>query len=351
MLATIKNILSLTNIRRERVLPILGHVHARRLQKVTPTNVVVEAQLNPEYILLDIADGLGVPPHRADELLQRQEGDELSQGDVIAGPVGLFQRVIRAPFPGEIKIAGEGKILYQKSQDGFELLAGMEGTVTNIIPERGAIIETKGALIQGVWGNGQITYGVLNSLTGMLMNEVLFDQIDIGHRGAIVAGGFCQDPKVLKNAQAVPIRGLILGSMAASLIPTAQSMDYPILVIDGFGNQPMNPRAAKLLATNNERDIALNAQAYDPYQGNFPEITISLPVSEDLDYPPEADQFKAGQEVYLTSGPAAWKTGTLQRMFDHPQTFPNGVKTEAAEVKLENGEGLLVPLRNLRLLT
>lgn len=350
MIALPKNILPLTNIRRERVLPILGHVVARRLQKVSPTNVIVEARMNPEFILLDVSGGLNVSPKRADELLQRQEGDELAKGDVIAGPVGLFQRTIRAPDPGVIRIAGEGKILFEIISRSYELQAGMEGTVTNIIPERGGVIETRGVLIQGVWGNRKITYGVMNLLSPLLDREIQVDQIDISHRGSIVAGGYCTDPEVLENAEAVPIKGLILGSMASSLIPVAGSVNYPVILIDGFGKRPMNRAAAKLLATNQERNISLNAQRYDPYQGSYPEITITLPVSEGVDYPSEVEEFTAGQDVYVTSGPAAGQTGSIQKLLESKFTFPNGVRARGAEVSLDSGTRVMIPLANMQVL-
>ncbi|MCK5793613.1 MAG: hypothetical protein KAH12_02840, partial [Anaerolineales bacterium] len=161
MISKVKHIHALTSIKRERVLPVAGHVLVRRMQKVSPSDVIVVAPLVSQFVLLDIAQGLNVNPARADELLQRQAGEDLVQGDVIAGPVGLFKRVVRAPQEGMVRIAGEGKVLYEISSPDFELQAGMEGTITNIIPERGAIIETKGALIQGVWGNGKTTYGVV----------------------------------------------------------------------------------------------------------------------------------------------------------------------------------------------
>ena len=128
------------------------------------------------------------------------------QGDVIAGPVGLFKRVIRAPQSGVVKIAGEGKVLYEINSAEYELQAGMEGTVTNIIPERGAIIETKGALIQGMWGNGKITYGVVQPISNDLLQELVPEQLNIGFRGAIITAGFCRKPKVLEAAGIYPSR-------------------------------------------------------------------------------------------------------------------------------------------------
>ena len=97
--------------------------------------------------------------------------------------VGLLQRVVRAPQAGQVRIAGEGKILYRIHTPDLELLAGMEGTVTNIIPERGAILETKGALIQGVWGNGKVTYGVVQPASNEMLKELVPELLNIGFRG------------------------------------------------------------------------------------------------------------------------------------------------------------------------
>jgi hypothetical protein len=120
MLTKVKQIHAKVSIKRERVLPVPGVVLVRRMQKVTPTDVILVAPMKPEVILLDIAQGLNVSPERADELLQRQSGDELVKGDVIAGPVGIFQRVIRAPGPGLVKISGEGKVLFELSSEPYE---------------------------------------------------------------------------------------------------------------------------------------------------------------------------------------------------------------------------------------
>jgi len=85
MLGKVKQIHAMISIKRERVLPVVGHVLVRRMQKVAPTDVIVVAPMTPRFILLDIAQGLSVAPARADELLQRQSGDELAKGDIIAG--------------------------------------------------------------------------------------------------------------------------------------------------------------------------------------------------------------------------------------------------------------------------
>jgi len=350
MISKVKHIHALTSIKRERVLPVAGHVLVRRMQKVSPSDVIVVAPLVSQFVLLDIAQGLNVNPARADELLQRQAGEDLVQGDVIAGPVGLFKRVVRAPQEGLVRIAGEGKVLYEISSPDFELQAGMEGTITNIIPERGAIIETKGALIQGVWGNGKTTYGVVQPTSNDLLKELVVEQLNIGFRGAIITAGFCRSPEVLEAAGIVPVKGLILGSMSANLIPLAKKMDYPIMIVDGFRETPMNKAAEKILIENKDKNIALNAQELDTFQGNFPEGIISQSSTSEPDLPSEAETLKAGKKVIIINGPQAPQIGEIEKIIPGKQVLSSGVETKLAEVTLANEKSTKIPLTNLEII-
>jgi hypothetical protein len=351
MISKVKHIHAFTSIKRERVLPIAGHVLVRRMQKVSPADVIVVAPLSPRFVLMDIAQSLNVNPVRADELLQRETGEDLVQGDIIAGPVGIFQRVVRAPQPGVVRIAGEGKVLYEIATSDYELQAGMEGTITNIIPERGAIIETKGSLIQGVWGNGKITYGVVQPISNDLLQELVVEQLNIGFRGTIISAGFCRQPEVLEAAGIVPIKGLILGSMSSTLIPLAKKMDYPIMVIDGFRETPMNRAAEAILIENKDKNMALNAQELDPFQGNFPEGIITQSAPSEPDLPSEVETLKAGKKVIIINGPEAPQIGEIDKIFAGKQVLANGLETRLAEVRFANDKTCLVPLTNLEILT
>lgn len=350
MLGKVKQIHAMISIKRERVLPVPGHVLVRRMQKVAPTDVIVVAPMTPRFILLDIAQGLNVTPARADELLQRQSGDELVKGDVIAGPVGIFKRVIRAPDPGIIKIAGEGKVLYEISSPDHELQAGMDGTVTNIIPERGAIIETKGALIQGVWGNGRIAYGVVQPVSNDLLQELVPEQLNIGYRGVIITAGYCRNPDVLEAAGNIPVKGLILGTISSDLIPLANSVDYPIMVVDGFGDHPMNRAAEEILVANKDRNIALNAQRLDPFLGNYPEVIISQTAHADTELPSEAETLRAGKKVIIINGPNKNKIGKIEIILPRKQKLASGIETKVAEVSFPNDQRAAVPLNNLEIM-
>ena len=210
MLAPVVHVLPMTRIRRHRLLPITGRVLVRKSQVVSGVDVIGEANQNPKHVLLDIVHGLGVGISKADQHLQRQAGDVVAEGDVLAGPVGWGKRVVRAPCSGKIILSGRGKLLLEEEDAPKQVLAGLPGEVISLIPGRGAVVESIGALVQGVWGNGAINFGLLRVLIKKVEDILSVEQLDIDLRGTVVFGGYCGDEQVLRAAAELPLKGLIL---------------------------------------------------------------------------------------------------------------------------------------------
>jgi hypothetical protein len=319
-------------------------------QKVATTDVIAEARLNPEHLLLNIARGLGLPEEKADGYLQCKTGMKVEQGDVLAGPVGITKRVVRAPRDGKVIVAGGGQILLELDSPPFELMAGLPGTVVHLIEGRGAAIEATGTLVQGVWGNGRLDFGLMYVLLRTPDDVLTPDRLDVSLRGSIILGGFCSNAEVLKSAAGLPVRALILSSMDAALLPLAERMRFPVMVTDGFGQRPMNSAAYNLLSTNERREVAVNAQPWDAFHGNRPEIIIPLPANVEPPLPPETDTFTTGQQVRLIRAPHLGNIGTILELRPGVTSMPSGISVFAAEVQLEDGEKVIVPLANLEVL-
>ena len=350
MLALTTHISPLTVIRKERILPIPGRVVVRQGQKVAPRDVVAEANLTPKHILLNIARGLGVSIDQADSLIQCGPETQVNAGDLIAGPIGITRRVVRSPLKGQVMLAGNGQVLIQVDKPPHKLLAGISGTVTELIAEYGAVVETPGCLIQGFWGNGQVDFGLMQSKLESPEDELTADQINVSLRGTIVLGGHCKDNAVLEKAANVPIRGLVLASMSAALISAARRQDFPVLVLEGFGTLPLNPISYNLLSTHQNREISVNAEPYDPNSGQRPEVIIPLPTSRELDPPEFVEMFSAGQRVRIVRAPYQAKTGTIELLYNGPTEFPSGIRVPGAQINLEDGERIKAPLANLEVI-
>ncbi len=350
MLARVIHLLPLTTITRQRILPVNGRVLVRSGQKVSATDVIADSRLSRDHLLLDISRGLGMPVGKVEKLIIRKEGDELLSGDIIAGPVGLFQRTVRSPKDGRVVVVGSGQVLLELESSTLELRAGLSGVVSELIPERGAIIEAQGALLQGVWGNGLIEDGVLTVLARSPEDELTNDRLDVSQRGAIILGGPCIQAEVLRTAVEIPLRALILSSLAARLIPLAVKSTIPIIVMEGFGRMPLDSTAYKILSTNDKREVCINAAAWDRVTGARPEVVIPQPASGQLPAPRESVNYTAGQTVKVIHAPHKGEIATLVSTSPGLVLFPNGIRAPAATIRLESGDQVPAPLANLEVI-
>ncbi len=348
MLAPVTHFLPLTSIRRERLLPRPGKVVVRAGQKVNAVDVIAETTLDMDYQLLDIARMLHISQAKADRYIQCEVGDQLAPGDLIAGPVGISNRVLRAQKTSKVILASDGQVLLEIAGKPFQVRAGIPGDITELVPDRGAIVETTGSLVQAVWGNGRMDYGVMVALAREPDHPLAIADLDVSYRGSIVYSGYCGDLEALKMTDELPLRGLILGSMEVELLPLALELRFPIVLIEGFGKLPCNPIVHKILVTNDRREVALNGEAWDPYSRSRPEIVIPLPAPGNVVKAQEAAEFGPGRQVRALRPPLQGRIGTVTKLLGSA-SFPGGLRAPAAEVNLDEEKSVL-PLANLEII-
>ena len=349
MLAPVTHILPITIIRRERLSPVPGRVLVRQGQEVSANDVIVEANFNPEHLLLNVSRLLNISLDVADQIMTVREGEQIAKGDVVAGPIGVARRVLRSPRDGRVILAGDGQVLIDVTNRLYQLKAAIPGKVVDLIPDRGVVIETTGALIQGVWGNGKIDFGLMIVAAKAPDHVITPDQLDVSLRGAVVMAGRCNDVEVLKTADELPLRGLILSTISPSCVSQAEKTQVPVIVLDGFGSHAFNTAAYKLLTTNERREIAINAEPWDRDTGARPELVIPLPGSEALEPPKDVKVFVPDLTVQIIRAPYLGKIGKIVSVKGRTR-FPSGLQLPAAEIRLEDGDKVMVPLANLEVL-
>ena len=349
-LPPVTHVIPLTTIRRERRLPLPGSVAARVGQKVQAADVVADAEPGPRHVFLDLARGLGVPEAQAARYLVRGRGERVDAGDVIAGPVGLARRTVRAPGAGRVVALSGSRVLLELSSATFGLRAGFAGVVTATDGVLSVTLETTGALIQAAWGNGRQDHGVMRLVGDNPGARLQTDQLDVDLRGAVLVSGICDHPAPLHQATELAVRGVILGSLASDLIPLALRLPYPLLVTEGFGHLPVNPVAYGLMSSNTGREASLDGRNAAPYDGHRPEIIIPLPASREPGLPEEVFPIAPGLRVRALRRPYQGAVGVVREVDLTATALPSGILARCATVDLEGIGQAAIPLANLEAL-
>ncbi len=349
-ISRIRHILPMSRVQRERRLEGPGVLTVRVREKVQSTDVIAEVQPQPRHHFLDLASALGVSDTEAARLLRVDLGSRVEAGQVLAGPAGIARRTVRAPANGKVLSLSRGRVLFEAYDEARPIHAGVPGEIAGSDGASLITINAVGALIQGAWGNGRRGWGVLRDVGESRDDRLDPSELDMILRGAVVLVGVVDSAQALQQATEIPIRGLVCGSMASDLIPTALRMPYPILVTEGFGAVPMNSPSYELLSTNAGREASLEATLLKPYDPQMPEILIPLPATSDIQRPERIMQLRPGVKVRAIRAPHAGAVGSLLHLMPGVQSFPSGIIARSAMVDIEGVGSVAIPLSNLEVL-
>ena len=348
MIASTTKINGLTTFQRARYLPIDGRVLAHIGQTVEPDTIVAEATLAPHIEVLDLRPVItGINRNDLDSMLERDVGEEIETGDVIIATGGTLNRVLRATSNGIIRAISSTQILIEVNKKPHRLRAAYHGKVIEIVPDRGIILQMSGTIIQGVWGNGYIATGNLIA-AGDLPNQVLRpEDLKSDWADMIVIAGRCKSIDTLRRAKRLPLRGLIVGSFSSHLIPAVKNLKFPVIAINGFGPIGMDEISFHMFHSNLGRTIALNGQPWDRELGFRPETFIHKEPEENIPVMDTLLEYEVGQVVRVNTLPYLPQTGTIEKIRPDQALLPSGIKAMAADVILQSGQHILVPLNNL----
>lgn len=353
------HITPLATIMRDRMLPIRGEVVVQYGRTVAASDTVAVANRFSERVIIDVAEELDVSPERAEELIAVEADIEVEAGDPLAVKPGLFGRkTIRAPMDAVVVAVEGGRVVLDGKPETIELKAAMSGSVTTVVEELGVQIRTVGALIQGAWGTGGVTTGVLQPIGEEFEagDELPGSLISLDQRGLILLTHIPVGADVLEAASEYRVRGIIAPGMHASLIEAARAMDgVSLLLTEGFGRYTMTPKIYDLLGTHAGRTVVLIAN--EPQRWEKDKVEIIVPIDTPVEMPASlqvGDPVVVGSSVRIVRDPYMGRVGTVVEMPDGLHPVDNGLQVRGAWVDLERGqldepEVVFVSLANVEL--
>lgn len=338
----------LTTVRRQRMLPAPGEVLVRTNQRVEAMQSIAQAKLPSDFRILPLARLLDVSSSRVKRYLRVSLHDEVQKGQVIAR---RFGRYVESPIAGVVTASGNGRMLIEAQPTSFELRAYIPGLVSNVLREYGVVIETAGAVIQGMWGGGGEGFGVLKCLVKNPDEPLRARDIDPSCQGAILICGSGLNDAALNMAQELRVRGIVTGGLSPELIPQVTQLPFPIVVTEGIGTMPMSEPIFRLLATNDGREAAISGKIQLRWDVIRPEVIIPLPADTSA---PDSVQLGSplvvGTRVRATRAPYMGKAGRITALPDRARLIDTGARVRGAKVDIGQETPVFIPLANLEVL-
>ena len=359
-----------TVYRARRMLPVHGDVLVTLGQLVKARDIVARTSIEGDITPVGIAGLLSVPAEDVPQLLLVKVGDAIAIGQIIARTKGIFgigKKELASPAAGTIESvsATTGQMMVRGAPIAVEATAYIDGVVTEVLPGEGAVIEADAVFVQGIFGIGGETVGVLRVATATHDARLDAAQISADMKGAIVVGGARVTAAAVKAAQIAGIAGIIAGGIDDSdlrdilgydlgvAITGTERIGLTIVITEGFGDIAMAARTFALLQSFAGREASMNGATQIRAGVMRPEIVIARNATDALPSQgarPEAGALEIGTQVRLIRDPFFGKLGLVSALPSEPAVLGSGSKARVLEVSFDDGSRAIVPRANIELI-
>ncbi len=359
-----------TLILKTRRLPIKGEVLVREGEIVEPDTVVARALLPGILQTVRVAQQLGIEPKTIHDVLKVKEGDTVEKDQVIAetkGLFGLFRGICKSPTKGTVEFISPvtGHVGVREPPTVIDVNAYVQGKVVRILPDEGAVIETQGAFIQGIFGVGGERRGVLRMLVQNPDEVLTANHIPPDVRGNIVVGGSAVERDAIAKAGELGAVGIVVGGIRDTdlinylgydigvAITGTEDIPLTIILTEGFGAIRMANRTFRLLQSLEGQVASINGATQIRAGVIRPEIIVPLQDPSRLpEAPPTAEtqQLEIGTPIRVIREPYFGKLGRVLELPPELVEIESGTHARVLKAELEDGTVAVVPRANVEII-
>jgi hypothetical protein len=332
-----------------------------------------------------VSERLGVDPTDLPSVMLKSVGDTVEAGEVIAETrtfFGLFHNVCESPVKGVIEhiSALSGYVGIREEPVPLETVAHISGRVVAVQEERGAIIESRAAMIQGIFGVGGERRGILR-IAARGPEAPLEVALAAEAHSAVLVGGATADAEALAAAARAGAAGVVIGGIAdvalrafvgydiGVAVTGQERVPFTLIITEGFGLVPMAQRTFELLGSLAGRNASIDGatqiragvirpEILVPFRGT-PECRAAasvMPLGDDSAGPAppppgarQAGQLSIGAQVRLIREPYFGRLAVVTALPAEPQRIESEALVRVAEVDLGDGRKALVPRANVEM--
>lgn len=357
-----------TRLRKARLLPIPGEVLVRVGDRVRPETIVARTELPGRVHPVNVVNLLGIAPADIRSYMVKVEGEGVAAEEVIAETRPLlkwFKTEVRAPADGFVESISTvtGQVLIRERPLPLELRAYVAGEVVEVIPEGGAVVETTGSLVQGIFGVGGETTGPLAMAVESPGESLGPDRIRPEHRGAVVVGGSLVPAEALRRAQEVGVQAVVVGGVhdrdlrellgydLGVAITGSEAIGFTLILTEGFGPIAMAERTFDLLGRHQGAQASVSGATQIRAGVIRPEVIIPLapagrgPGGEVRDEVPGGLQ--VGETIRIIREPYFGLLARVRSLPPDLQTISTESRVRVLEAELPDGRVLTIPRANV----
>lgn len=362
--------------RVRRLLPLQGEVRVGVGDHVEAREVVAETFMPGDVFPLNLANILSMPPKDVLECVLKKEGDRVEEGEVLArtkGLFGMFRSEYESKVSGTIEtISGiTGQMIVRGVALPVQVLAYLSGEVTEVIEGGGCVIESEVAFIQGIFGIGGEAYGTIRMACSDCDEELTADLIGADMKGCIVVGGGRMHDTAIERACEVGASAVISGGLddqdlrdflgydLGVAITGSEHKGLSLIITEGFGDIAMADRTFELLRSHEGDFASVNGATQIRAGVMRPEILIPLEAQKDDAKASMEDGgaslrvtgiLDVGRMVRIIRDPYFGLIGEVSALPSEAYVLDSGSKARILEVKMKDGESVIIPRANVELI-
>ncbi len=357
-------------VSKRRILPLKGEVVVKTGDKVEPDVVVARTDLPGNVEPINIANILGVPPEDVDECMLKKEGDPIAKDEPIAMTksfFGLFKSEAKSKIDGTIENISNvtGQVLLRGHPIPVEVKAYLDGTVTEVIPEEGVVVETEGSFVQGIFGIGGETHGEIKIVTESNSDILTDSLIDSSCEGKVIVGGSLVTSAAITRAIEVKAKGIvvggiddkdlreILGTDIGVAITGNEDMGVTVVITEGFGQIDIAQRTFDLLKSKEGEMACINGATQIRAGVIRPEVVIPLGKSDQSGESLKSQNsmgLGVGSPVRVIRQPYFGRLGKVSDLPPELKKLDSESYARILEVEFGDGSKAVIPRANVELI-